>query len=658
MKTVTQMISLVRNVHFWLVLALMAGLTILHYVEQLGIIDTTSPSLHFGLERHAMDRILFLLPIVYALVAFGLTAGIITSILALFAMLPRAIIWSPDLRDAIFEIVAVMVIATVVCLWFRSRIRSQEQRQQAAAELDSIQDELQSHIRLARSNEIRLAMLNAISSMLSYSLELNALLRSAIDTVMDVMEVEIVLIFSLDENSLVLRPVAYEGVTDKFIQEVSGMKLGEGFNGLVAQTGEPLVVEDASTDPRLTRETVKQERIQAQVIVPLKVKGRITGTLCVANRRPRQFLTQEIQLLGAIGNQIAIAMENARLYQEQQVTAAEYRGIFENANDAILVQDLNGNILAANDATAKLTGYSNEELLRMTASKLLSESDTEIARDVQWRLLQGETISEPYDLRLIKKDGTEVLLRLTSNLIVSDGKPVGLQHIARDVTKERQMEENLRYYIEEITKAQEEERKRIARELHDETAQQLIALSHQLEDFVRNNERLSPDDIERVGSWRRHIKDTQQGLRWFIRELRPPMIDDLGLLPAVKWLKEELEVVSGMSVDLKVVGDERRFNPEAELVLFRIVQESLANVRRHAEASKVEVLLEFAGDKTIVTVSDNGKGFQMPKALGDMSRLGKLGLIGMEERVRLLRGKLVVKSEVGIGTTVTVMVPV
>jgi len=247
---------------------------------------------------------------------------------------------------------------------------------------------------------------------------------------------------------------------------------------------------------------------------------------------------------------------------------------------------------------------------------------------------------------------------LTSNLIVSDGKPVGLQHIARDVTKERQMEENLRYYIEEITKAQEEERKRIARELHDETAQQLIALSHQLEDFVRNNERLSPDDIERVGSWRRHIKDTQQGLRWFIRELRPPMIDDLGLLPAVKWLKEELEVVSGMSVDLKVVGDERRFNPEAELVLFRIVQESLANVRRHAEASKVEVLLEFAGDKTIVTVSDNGKGFQMPKALGDMSRLGKLGLIGMEERVRLLRGKLVVKSEVGIGTTVTVMVPV
>jgi len=657
-KTITRFIYPVRNVHFWLVLALMAGLTVLHYVEQLGIVGTTDPSLHFGLDRHAMDRILFLLPIVYALTVFGLTGGIVTSILALAAMLPRAIIWSTHLRDAFFEVGAVMVIAAVVCLWFRSRIRSQEQRQQAAAELDSIQDELQSHIRLARSNEIRLAMLNAISSMLSYSLELKSLLRSAIDTVMDVMEVEVVLIFSLDNSTQELRPVAYDGVTDKFIQEVLGMKLGEGFNGLVAQTGEPLVVEDASTDPRLTRETVRQEKIQAQVIVPLKAKGHITGTLCVANRRPRQFLTQEIQLLSAIGNQIAIAMENARLYQEQQVTAAEYRGIFDNASDAIMVQDLNGNILAANDATAKLTGYSNEDLLQMTAPKLLSESDIEIARDVQRRLLQGETIGEPYDLRLIKKDGTDVLVRFTSNPIVSDGKPVGLQHIARDVTKERQMEENLRYYIEQITKAQEEERKRIARELHDETVQQLIALSHQLEDFTRNNKRLSQDDIERLGRWRRHIKDAQQGLRWFIRELRPPMIDDLGLLPAVKWLKEESEVVSEMSIDLKVVGDERRFNPEVELVLFRIVQESLANVRRHAEASKVEILLEFARDKTTVTISDNGKGFQMPEALGDMSRLGKLGLIGMEERVRLLRGSLTVKSEVGVGTTVTVMVPI
>ncbi|MFC1924344.1 PAS domain S-box protein [Chloroflexota bacterium] len=656
-KTVTSVTSLVRSVHFWIILALMAALTILHYVEELGIVDTSDTSLHFGLQRHAVDRILFLLPIVYALVVFGLTGGIVTSIIALSAMLPRAIVWSPDWRDAFFEIGAVMIIATVACLWFRARIRGEMQRLQAAAEMDIMQDELQSHIRLSRSNEIRLAMLNAISNMLSHSLDLKSLLTSAINTVMDVMEVEAVMIFSLDEYSQELKPVAYEGVTDKFIQESSGMKPGEGFNGLVAQTGEPLVVEDASTDPRLTREVVREEKIQAQLIVPLKAKGQITGTLCVANRRPRQFLSQEVQLLGAIGNQIAIAMDNARLYQEQQVIAAEYRAIFENASDAIWIQDLDGNIQAANDATVRLTGYSRQELLHRKASEFLSEDGVELAQKIKQRLLQREIINEPYDQRITRKDQTEAFLRLTSNLIISDGKPVGFQHIARDVTMEREMEEHLRFYIEQITKAQEEERKRIARELHDETAQQLIALSHQLEDFARNNERLSPDDIELLGSWRRHIKDTQQGLRWFIRELRPPMIDDLGLLPAVKWLIDELKVVSGMSVDLKVIGPERRFNPEAELVLFRIVQEALANVRRHAEASEVHIILEFADDQTSVTISDNGRGFQMPKALGEMSHLGKLGLIGMEERARLISGKLTVKSEVGVGTNITIVVP-
>ena len=648
----------VRNVHFWLIVALMVALTLFHYIEQMGIVDPSHPSLHFGFQRHSMDRILFLLPIVYALVVFGLTAGIVTTILALVAMLPRAIVWSPDVRDSAFEITAVMVIAIFVCLWFRSRIRGEEQRLQAAAEMDSMQDELQSHIRLARSNEIRLSMLNAISGMLSCSLDLDSLLRNAINTVMDVMEVEVVLIYSMDENSLELIPIAYEGVTKRFVEKVNKIQLGEGFNGLVAQTGQPLVVEDTANDPRLTREALREEKIESQIIVPLNTKGRIIGTLCVANRRPRQFLPQEVELLSAIGNQIAIAMENARLYQEQQVTAAEYRGIFENASDAIWVQDLKGNILTANDATARLTGYNNKELLNMKASDFFSKEGTELATEIQQRLLQGETMDEPYEQRLIRKDKTEVLLKLTPNLIISNGNPVGLQHIAHDITMERQIEANLRFYIKQITRAQEEERKRIARELHDETIQQLIALSHQLEDFIRNNERLSPEDVELLDSWRRHVKDTQQGLRWFMRELRPPVIDDLGLLPAVKWLIDELKTVSGMSVDLKVVGNERRFNPEVELVLFRIVQEALANVRRHAEASKVQVILEFFEEKTTVTISDNGKGFQVPKAAAEMTSIGKLGLIGMAERARLLSGKVTIESVIGTGTTVKVTVPV
>jgi signal transduction histidine kinase len=136
------------------------------------------------------------------------------------------------------------------------------------------------------------------------------------------------------------------------------------------------------------------------------------------------------------------------------------------------------------------------------------------------------------------------------------------------------------------------------------------------------------------------------------------MIDDLGLLPAVKWLTDEQKNLSDMTVDLKVIGNERRFKPEAELLLFRIVQEALANVRRHADASKVEVVLEFTENKTVVTITDNGKGFQLPKAEGDLPRLGKLGLLGMEERARLLNGRLKVQSELGTGTTINIEAPI
>jgi len=637
---------------------MLAGLSVLHYVEYLGIVGTVAPSTHFGLTRHAVDRILFLIPVIYAGYTLRLRVGLGICFAALVIMLPRALFISPSPPDALLETGGILVVGTLTCFWFEAQLKAKEQRQQASRELEAIQVDLQTHIRLSRSNEKRLATLNAISGMLSRSLDLEELLSSALDMVMDVMEVEAALIFSLDEESSLLRLMAYDGVSDRFAQGVDRIKLGEGFNGLVAQTGEPLQVEDASHDPRLTKQVVREEKIQAQLIVPLRVKGMITGTLCVANRRPRHFLPEEVELLIAIGNQIGIAIDNSRLYQKQQLIAAQYQSIFANASDAIWVHDLEGNILTANEAAARLTGYSLEELLRLKVMDFLPEKGLESAREVRDKLLQREAINEPYDQRLIRKDGTEALLRLSSSLIRTDGEPVGFQHIARDVTKERQMEENLRYYIQAVTRAQEEERKRIARELHDETAQQLIALSHQLEDFIRNNERLSLDGVELLRSWHQRLKDTLQGVRWFSRDLRPPMLDDLGLLPALEWLTDQIENESALDVKLKVIGTQRRLAPEAELLLFRIIQEALNNVRRHAEASMVEVTVEFDEGRVLTIVRDNGKGFELSKAVGDLSRTGKLGLIGMEERARLLGAKLTIQSELGRGTTVAVEAPI
>jgi PAS domain S-box-containing protein len=452
--------------------------------------------------------------------------------------------------------------------------------------------------------------------------------------------------------------MAYDGVSDRFVQDIDHMKLGEGFDGQVALTGQPLTVENASRDPRLTKETIRAEKIEAQCTVPLKSRGVVVGTLSVANRRPRQFLPEEVELLTAIGSQIGITMENAQLYQEQQQVAKQYRDIFENASDAIWIHDLEGNILTANDAGARMTGYSTEELLRMSVADFLSEEGLSLAREVRRKLLEKEPLEQPYEQHLIKKDGTEVLVNLTSSLVFSEGQPVSFQHIARDMTKERRIQENLRSYVQQVTKAQEEERKRIARELHDDTAQRLIALSHQLENFASDNKRLSPDDVELVNKLRDQLRDTLQGVRYFSQDLRPPMLDDLGLLPAVEWLTDDLEKQFGIKAELRLIGTERRLIPEAELLFFRVIQEAVSNVRRHAKASQVEITIEYDNGKTRAIVRDNGEGFELPKTLAELSRTGKLGLVGMEERARLLGGSLRLESEPGKGTVVVIEAPV
>ena len=135
-------------------------------------------------------------------------------------------------------------------------------------------------------------------------------------------------------------------------------------------------------------------------------------------------------------------------------------------------------------------------------------------------------------------------------------------------------------------------------------------------------------------------------------------MDDLGLLPALEWLTDDLEKESGIKANLRVVGTQQRLSPEVELLLFRIIQEAINNARRHAEASKIEVCVEFNEGKMVATVRDNGKGFELPRTLGELSRSGKLGLIGAEERARLLDGSLTVQSEPNKGTTVVIEAPI
>jgi len=240
----------------------------------------------------------------------------------------------------------------------------------------------------------------------------------------------------------------------------------------------------------------------------------------------------------------------------------------------------------------------------------------------------------------------------------NDGEITGAIETLQNITERKKAEENLRYYLKEITKAQEEERKRIARELHDSSAQNLIALLHQLDNLLTDKTKLPVSEAKALWGFYEQIRDTLQEVRRFSRDLRPSVLDDLGLLPALEWVTEDLKSTYWIEVDLKVLGDERRLFPETELLLFRIVQEALRNIAKHAEATKAEVEVKFDEDKVTVTISDNGKGFKPLESLGALTPTGKLGLAGMQERVQLLGGRLKLESKPGEGTKIFVEAPV
>jgi len=140
------------------------------------------------------------------------------------------------------------------------------------------------------------------------------------------------------------------------------------------------------------------------------------------------------------------------------------------------------------------------------------------------------------------------------------------------------------------------------------------------------------------------------------QDLRPAALDRLGLLPALEWLASDVTEYSGIVTKVNILGKQRRLPEEVELVLFRITQEALRNVWRHSQASKAEIKVEFEQNKTRITVSDDGEGFNLPDKIGDLARDGKLGLAGIQERAQLVGGTLTVQSRPGGGTSISVTV--
>lgn len=279
----------------------------------------------------------------------------------------------------------------------------------------------------------------------------------------------------------------------------------------------------------------------------------------------------------------------------------------------------------------------------------------ELAREVRYKLLNGINIVQPYEQRITRRDGSEAVVMMTTTVIKDAGKPVVFQNISRDVTREKKLAENLRLYAQQITRTQEDERKRIARDLHDDSIQALIILSRNIDELIS----AQPKRSKIAGSLedlREEVDKIISQIRRFTQDLRPPTLDYLGLMQAVRELITQFEHQSGVKADLKTVGMEIKFAPEAEMLIYRIIQEALNNVWRHSAALNAQISLDFGPESMTILVKDDGKGFVIGEDLRFVEA-GKIGLAGMQERADLLGGNLSIQSNVGRGTLVTLLVP-
>jgi signal transduction histidine kinase len=220
----------------------------------------------------------------------------------------------------------------------------------------------------------------------------------------------------------------------------------------------------------------------------------------------------------------------------------------------------------------------------------------------------------------------------------------------------RRYQRSIQSYAAAITRGQEDERSRIARELHDETVQALIALDQRTQMVERIYKRDPQTAAVKLGELRDMTAGTLAEVRRMIRNLRPIYLEDLGLVPAIEMLIQSLNEADELSATLTVTGEVRRLAPERELALYRIVQEALNNVVKHAQAKQAQVKLNY-GNQLMVFIHDDGRGFELPDRVDALSDLGHFGLIGMRERAELIGARLTIHSSSGAGTTIELQLP-
>ncbi len=394
--------------------------------------------------------------------------------------------------------------------------------------------------------------------------------------------------------------------------------------------------------------------------VPIRNATQVVGLLSVQSYQPNAFDYEDLSALQTLADYCGVALERIRAETALRASDALKGAIMESALDCIITMDREGRVMEFNSAAQKTFGYSREEAIGRDLADLIIPSESRARhRDAIAHYVAGGSdflMGRRVEITAMRKDGTEFPAEMAITPLQIEGGPVFTGYL-RDITERKRAEKAMREVPGQILQAQESERMRVARELHDSVNQILSSTKFRLDSIEERD--LVPNESTAVALTKaKGLLDKAMHEVWRIsRNLRPSELDDLGLIPAVRSLCSEFMHRTGVNVELHLPRTVQ-LSQNIELTLYRIIQEALNNVEKHSEATDVALTLSDTDTELLMTIEDNGIGFKSPSASASNPRKKSgMGLVGIMERVAFVGGFVEFKSIPDKGARIEVKIP-
>ena len=396
--------------------------------------------------------------------------------------------------------------------------------------------------------------------------------------------------------------------------------------------------------------------VEEALLIPFYVAGEAAGTVwAVAHDEKKKFDNEDKRQLESLARFAAAAYKVVTSTETGRWLSA----IVESSDDAIVSKDLNGVVQSWNPGAQKIFGYAPEEIIGRTINLIIPPELQDEERTFLNRLRAGQSINHFETVRLSKSGKRVNISLMISPVRDSFGRVVGASKIARDITihKRAEQAETESLISARLLQVQDEERRRIARELHDGVGQLLAAVGMNVSVVMKERSKLSANVAQRVDEISELVRHVSEEIRTVSYLLHPPLLDEMGLRSALRWYVDGFAERSRIEAKLEIPAAFARLPKDQELCLFRIAQECLTNVHRHSKSSAALITLSENGGNTVLQVQDNGRGFDEDKL--NAVTAGKtpgVGLRGMQERLRQLGGTLEIKSDAN-GAILTATLP-